>query len=218
MRVTWINRQGNKNCILFFNGWGMDEHAVSHLDKGNLDICMLNEFNPISSIEELIKDYKEIYLVAWSLGVWVASTCLSNSIIKSTKSIAINGTQKPIDDNFGISVAVFNHTLETWNEANRFKFNMRIMGGRSQYEIHIDRLAERTIKNQQEELRYIEKEVISKNVIEITFDTVLIGTTDLIFNPVNQYNYWQGKSKIIKVDVPHYPFSMFKSWQEIIDL
>jgi len=218
MKTCWINKQNNDSCILFFNGWGMDKNAICHLDKGDFDVCMLYDFNPISTINEDLKDYKEVYLVAWSLGVWAAACCFSKSAIKLSKAIALNGTQKPIDNEFGISAIVFSNTLNTWNEANRSKFNMRMLGGRTQYEEHLNCLTSRTAENQQEELKYIQQEVESKGLKEITFDTVLIGSKDLIFTVQNQYNYWSGKTKIVEADVPHFPFSIFNSWQEIIDL
>ena len=35
MDCHWLNKNGNKNLIVFFNGWGMDEKIVSHLNCTN---------------------------------------------------------------------------------------------------------------------------------------------------------------------------------------
>lgn len=195
----------------------MDERAVNDLQAGDFDICMLNDFNGVSNIDKLTEAYKSIYVVAWSMGVWAAGKAISSSV-EIKIAIAINGTQKPMDDNFGIPTAIFKHTLETWNETNRNKFNMRILGGRANLEKLESVLPIRSIENQQAELQYIQESIEKEETKEIQFDTVLIGNQDLIFSPVNQQNYWQGKRKMVLLEMPHYPFAGFKSWNEIINM
>lgn len=218
MNISWLNKRGNKNCILYFNGWAEDENAVNHLDAGDFDICMFNDYNPVSPIDEKFDDYSTIYLVAWSLGVWAAAKLLSQSQIKITKAIALNGTQQPIDINRGISPSVFKATLDTWNGKNRNKFNIRMLGGRKQYAQLINRISTREVENQKSELSNILKEVSSNKAAEIRFDCALIGSNDLIFTPANQFNYWNAKARIVETDVPHYPFAVFETWNEIIGL
>lgn len=217
MKTTWLQKTNNSSLILFFNGWGMDERAVSHLQTDDFDLCMLSDYNGISTINNVTDGYKKIYLVAWSMGVWAAGNAFS-STIKIEKSIALNGTQKPMDNLYGIPLSIFNHTLETWNESNRNKFNMRILGGRANLERLQSVLPNRSIENQQTELRFIKESIEKGKTQEIQFDTVLIGNQDLIFTAVNQRSYWQGKSKLIERELPHYPFFAFTNWQEIIDL
>ncbi|MBN1462509.1 MAG: DUF452 family protein [Paludibacteraceae bacterium] len=217
MKISWLHKNNNTALIVFLNGWGMDEQAVNHLQAGDFDICMLNDFNGVSNIDNLTEGYKDIYLVAWSMGVWAAGNAFSPAI-KIKKAIAINGTQKPMDDNFGIPVAIFKHTLETWNETNRNKFNMRILGGRANFENLQSVLPIRSMENQQAELQYIKESIEKGETQEIQFDTVLIGNQDLIFSPVNQQNYWQDRSKMVLLDMPHYPFASFNSWKEIIEI
>ncbi len=40
MKYKWLNKQNNKKLIIFFNGLGMDENAVNHLDTEDYDIVM----------------------------------------------------------------------------------------------------------------------------------------------------------------------------------
>ena len=218
MNKTWLNRQGNRTCILFFNGWGMDENAVNHLECGNIDVCMLNQYNPVSSLDESYSNYEYIFLIAWSLGVWAAGNALHQSGIKLTKSIALNGTQIPIDAENGINPELYMATLEGWNERNRNKFNMRILGGREQYQQLNDRLSNRTIDNQKDELAAILQQSTKKKNIELKFDSALIGKNDLIFTPNNQAHYWKNRSRFIETNAPHYPFALFETWNQIIEL
>ncbi len=216
----WINKQENKNCILFFNGWGMDENAINHLDIGDFDICMFYDYTIIESIDEDFNSYNEVYLVAWSLGVWASAKAIAISKQKFvfSKAVALNGTLNPIDDMKGIPTLIFNTTLETWNERNREKFNMRILGGRKQYDEFGDRLSDRDIESQKSELQSIFKQYTSGIIEEIEFDVALIGRNDMVFNSTNQLSYWNDKAKIINSELPHYPFTAFENWRQIIEL
>src|SRR5690554_4753505 len=131
MKYKWLHKSQNSSCILFFNGWGMDEHAVSHLNSEGFDVCMMYDFNPLEQIPNIFDSYTKLYLVAWSLGVYAAGFALYNSPLHFEKKIAINGTGEPIDDRYGIPEQIFTTTLNTWNEKNRERFNIRMCGGHS---------------------------------------------------------------------------------------
>ncbi|MBX2844278.1 MAG: DUF452 family protein [Flammeovirgaceae bacterium] len=219
MNKIWLNKAGNKNCILFFNGWGMDENAIQHLEIGAFDLCMLNDYNPLDIIpEESFISYEKIYLVAWSMGVWAAARVLGNTSINVQKAIAINGTLLPIHNDQGIPKAIFDHTLENWNLRNREKFNMRIFGGRKQYTMLYESIPIREIENQMLELKHIRTLALDEEVVNFKFDCALIGKNDLIFSRDNQMNFWQKKTRIIEMEIPHFPFALFNHWKEIIEL
>ena len=40
MKYKWLNNVKNKKLIIFFNGWGMDENVVKHLDCEDYDVLM----------------------------------------------------------------------------------------------------------------------------------------------------------------------------------
>lgn len=218
MDKIWLNKEGNQQCILFFNGWGMDRQAVSHLGAENFDVCMLNDYNPVSVIMEPLGQYQSVYVVAWSLGVWASARALNGSSRKITKAIAINGTPEPISNTFGIAPEIFNTTRESWNSSNRTKFNIRMAGGRKMYNEIADRMPLREVENQKSELEYIQRVNGHGGPSPIQFDCAIIGNGDLIFSPSNQLNYWAPRIRTVKSDVPHYPFTMFESWSQIIQL
>jgi biotin synthesis protein BioG len=216
MNTTWINRDNNPKCILFFNGWGMDENSVKHLDFQGFDICMFNNYKVIERINDDLSNYREIFVVAWSLGVWAASQVLSKSDIETVKKIAINGTEKPIDDMYGIPKEVFRGTLTGWDVRNRNKFNMRVLGGRDNFRDFSVLLSSRSVDDQKSELQSIWENVEKKNTSEFEWDKVIIGDKDMIFTSLNQVNWWSGKTEIVKKDIPHFPFVDFSSWGEIL--
>lgn len=218
MKKQWLNKQNNDKCILFFNEWAMDETIISHLNFDEFDICMFNNYNSISSIEDDFSQYSEIYVVAWSLGVWVASKVLANSNIKFTKTIAINGTQQPIDDKFGINPSIFQNTLEEWNEKNRKTFYLQMFGDNKKYRLMSAGINKNKAIYQKNELRNLQIKISLKESFRLKFNTALIGSNDLFFTPQNQFNYWKRKTKIVISEFDHYPFTSFEGWKQIAQL
>ena len=45
MKYKWLNKKNNEELILFFNGWGMDESVVSHINPENFDVIMIYDYN-----------------------------------------------------------------------------------------------------------------------------------------------------------------------------
>ena len=218
MNRTWLNNSGNNKCILFFNGWGMDINSVNHLDFVDFDVVMFNQFDSNFNIENEFKKYKSIYVVAWSLGVWNSYIALNNVEFNINKAIAINGTLDPINEQYGIDPTIFNLTLETWNDVNREKFNMRMFGGRSLYKQRIKYLSQRGSIEQKEELANIRIEISKKHSSNLIFDTAIIGANDLIFLAKNQLLFWHGQARVKNMDFSHFPFADFSSWKQIVDL
>ncbi len=67
--------------------------------------------------------YQEIYLVAWSIDCLGGGTGVAKSeSCHPPKAVAINGTPKPNDDQFGIPSAIFQGTLDHLNATTRNKF------------------------------------------------------------------------------------------------
>jgi biotin synthesis protein BioG len=216
MDITWINREDNPKCILFFNGWGMDENAIKHLDYSGFDICMFSNYKTIEEAGDEFSGYNEVNVVAWSMGVWAASQILEKSNIKITKAIAINGTERPVDDVYGISKAVFRGTLEGWDERNRNKFNMRMLGGRDNYKNFSDSLSSRSLEDQKNELQSIFDNRENSGTLGIGWSKAIVGEKDMIFTPHNQKNWWDGKTGMVIKNIPHFPFIGLKSWESIL--
>jgi len=81
MKHLWLNKKNNENLIVFFNGWGMDEKIVSHLDYENYDVgCVINYL--------IDSDNYEVYMFIGSGSEMIASNIMCN-IFKS-KTDAIN--------------------------------------------------------------------------------------------------------------------------------
>ena len=218
MKKLWIKFEYNSKLILFFNGWGMDEAAVEHLDAKGYDLLMYNNYTGLNTMVENLDSYQEVFLVAWSLGVWVASQVLSNNRMQIKQSIAINGTLNPVDDNEGIPLAIFKGTLDGWSEKTRERFLMRMAGGAKEYLKNQSKFGSRSIADQKSELESIFNQCQSLGESSFRFDKAVSGNQDAIFTPDNQRKSWQGKAELHSLDMPHYPFAHFTSWEQIISL
>ena len=197
-----------EKLILFFTGWGMDENSVK-LKQDSYDlITVFNYRNINTDFLEKVKSYKEIYIIAWSMGVIFAGYFMDK--IKNIKeSIAINGTLKIIDDKFGINTKIFDATLKNLNKntINDFFNNMG-------YSDFIP--PKRDFDNQLEELKFI-KDFYFKNNFNANFDKIIIGKKDIIIPFKNQKRYWENNNTII-LDSGHYIFNLFNSWEDIINV
>lgn len=216
MKINWVRKNQNNRVILFFNGWGMDSSAIAHLKLSDYDFVELNDYSELCLNGAELERYDEINVIAWSFGVWASALVLTNTNLCVARSIAINGTLNPVHTQEGINPAVFEGTLTGWNEKNRERFWRRIIGGSKELVAHRSKFGTRSIDNQRIELAKLYDYCRSGNLASWPFDTALIGWHDAIFLPQNQLNYWQGKCRIKTLDMPHYPFLFFQSWDDIL--
>ena len=216
MKNKFINKANNEKLILFFNGWGMDELVVGHLDSEGFDICVFYHYDKDFNIDRnILKDYKEIYLIAWSMGVWAASKSFQGLNINLKKSVAINGTLNPVNDLQGIPVDIFKGTIDYFSDRNKQKFDRRMLGSKLDFQKYQQITSTRTIEDQLSELELIYS-LAQNNELGFSFDKVLIGEQDLIFPSQNQRNYWTGRTEIKEIEGAHFPFFNYNTWAEII--
>ncbi len=203
MKYKWLNKKDNKEVIIFFNGWGMDESVVNHLDPALYDIVMFYDYNSLDTdfdFNELI-DYQKRYLVAWSMGVMVATLFEQNY----DSATAINGTLFPIDDENGIPKRIYDLTIRGFNEkgAKRFISSM-FLNEPPSLEIS------RTIENQKSELEALKN---YKSNTDFNYTRVILSSDDKIIPTKNQVNFWKVEPNIVS---GHCPFFQFKSWGELL--
>lgn len=203
--------------ILFFNGWGMDENPLSHLKTDDYEIKIISDYRDFSTntIKE-IPMYKEVYLIAWSMGVWEANSIFQLIQKRLTKSIAINGTTAPLDDTLGIPRANFQATYDNFSERTREKFFLRMCGGKAVYDIFKNQAPQRTVEDQKEELKYFLDHATEDRPFE--WSTVIIGSGDKIFPFENLQVAWAKHNNVKVIDAPHYPFYLWKTWTDIVSL
>ena len=205
MEYKWINRKNNEKVIIFFNGWGMDEHVVSDMNVTDFDVLMFYDYNNLNTDFDFrtLDCYKEKNLVAWSMGVMIA-TLFKKDLEPLNNKTAVNGTLKPIDPKFGINPRIYDLTIRGFNETGRAKFIKNMFDSE---EAELPKVS-RTLENQKSELSAI-KEYSADLTFE--YDKVFISDNDKIIPTKNQCAYWNQEPNIQGGHC-----ARFRSWSELV--
>lgn len=211
MKHLWLNKKNNKNLIIFFNGWAMNQSAISHLDYKNYDLIMFYDYRTLDCENFDFSQYENKYFIGWSMGVFIANFIEFSKNIKT--KIAINGTLAPINDKFGIPKKIYDLTANNLNETSCQKFIQK-MDLYKEFKF----VPDRTILDLKDELLKIKQYTKSFSQL-IYFDKVIISNKDKIIPFKNQLNFWQNQNNVIikQIDTGHYPFGFFSNWEDIIN-
>lgn len=224
MDYKWLNKTQtdfkSRNLIVFFNGWAMNESVVEHFNqnkhkKNDFDILMVNDYRDVNFDFSVFnfKNYAQKYLVCWSMGVY-AVNLFKEYFDDFDKKIAINGTKKIIDDNFGINKKIYDVTIKCFSESSCDKFLQNMFENRNlNSKIKIDK----SIKDLKDELIAIQNFNL-KN--ELNFTKAIISKKDRVVPTKNQINFWnlQKETEMEIIEAAHYPFENYNCWEELIGL
>lgn len=203
MKYKWLNKQNNKKLIIFFNGLGMDENVVNHLEFEDYDVVMFYDYNNLET-DFILENYEKKHLVAWSMGVMVGT----NFDFGAISSTAINGTLKPINPKFGINPKIYDLTIACFN-SEKFIQNMFDINP-SQHSPSREEVTMRDYNNQKNELIAI-KNYSANEAFKYT--KVLISDNDKIIPTKSQCAYWNREPNL---KAGHCPFLLFKKWSELL--
>lgn len=214
MEIKKTRNNGATKLVLCFAGWSATPEAFGHLEAGeDTDVWICYDYRDLSFTGELDR-YRQIDLVAWSLGVWVAANVISPETVLHSAT-AINGTGLPIDDTYGIPTVIFRGTLENVNNEGMNRFNRRMCGSRELLATY-QHFPARPATELKEELLNLYNNISRDNHPGgIDWTKAFVSTHDMIFPTGNQRNYWQGLCPFTEIDAPHYPFKVWKQWKEI---
>lgn len=203
MKYKWLNINQNNKVIVFFNGWGMDESVVYHLDFSDYDVLMFYDYNNLDTNFDFnsLDKYKNKSLIAWSMGVMVAT--LFNQ--KYTSATAINGTLKPIDNKFGIPQKIYDLTIKGFNEKGAQRFIKSMFNEN----IKLPQIS-RDIENQKSELSALKNYTANSN---FKYNRIILSDNDKIIPTKNQIAFWRIEPNISS---GHCPFMLFKKWEELL--
>ena len=205
--------------MIFFTGWGMDERVTAHLEPGAFDLWVFSDYTATligeSGVPEIPARYRECHLIAWSLGVWAAAEVFGGKR-HFDSALAINGTLRPIDAEFGIAPEIFHGTINNWHdERARERFLLRLAGSRAALEEFPRPL--RSPESQCAELTALAERIQIEPIRQHPFTRALIGTRDRIFPPEAQRAFWGSVNvPAFELEAPHAFFNWFKSWDEVL--
>jgi len=213
MKYKFVDNNSDR-LIVFFNGWGMDSNVLNSI-SGDFDVLIYWDyrgelelpFKPISS-------YSEAYLIAWSMGVYIANELAEDFDIKFIKKIALCGSPYPIHNDYGIKERIFEITCKGLRRMGTDKFFAEIFASNDD---SIFNKPSREFEEQVDELENLEVLVNKYGTnSDFKWNSILIAEKDTIFSMKNLLNYWKGNAEVTSVNMPHYPFDIYNSWEQII--
>ncbi len=219
MKASWLHKSDRKNLIVFCNGWGMDGFPFRRLSSVDYDVYMLYDYRELSNcpdIQDISEKYAQVYLVSWSMGVWVGQKLFSAQKHLFHRTIAINGTLCPIDDRFGIPEKVFDATMVGYGESARFKFYRRMCREKTNLKLFLTRQPQRSLQDQAEELAALKEMVDCLPANESIYKEIIISEYDWIVPSANQFDFWKG-SLVKPISGFHFLFNLWQSWDHLLD-
>ena len=205
MEYKWLNKKNNPYLIAFFNGWGMDEQIVKHLNADEYDVVMFFDYNTLDTDFDFIgtNNYGATYLVAWSMGVMIGSI-FADKFLNLIGATAINGTLEPISAKYGIPPRIYDLTIKGFNESSCLKFidNM--------FDTPVKLSINRTFNSQKTELCALKSYTAN---FDFKYNKVFVSENDKIIPTKNQCQNW-GIEPNLKGG--HCPFFLFKHWSELL--
>lgn len=209
-----------KSLLLIFGGWGSWPGLFSGYDyPDDTDVLLCYDYRDMDFDTALLDGYADIRVIAWSMGVWVASRVLSGygtaRRLPVAGSIAVNGTMFPVDDLRGIPVKIFEGTLENMSRPVLDKFIRRMCAGNlAEYRSRGPQRDADELKDELAALYSAVKEADREPDYEWT--EAVIGLKDMIFPAENQRRAWAG-TDIAGIDAPHYGRGLFEYALKIVD-
>lgn len=220
MRLHWQVREGHRRLLIFFSGWGMDERLLAMTaPPAGRDLLAVHDYTDLSGAEAVrsaAARYPAADLVAWSMGVWAAAATFAGTGQLFDTAVAVNGTGRPIDDEYGIPASLFHATLAGFSERARDSFFRRMCDGRDACGEFLPHAPLRNLDDQRRELSALARAAGAGVPPPGPFTRAVVGTRDRIVPPENQVRYWQGAIPCRMVKLPHLPFSSRTGWRQLL--
>ena len=200
------HRDGADTIAVLFAGWGMDSRPFLSVDLC-CDFAVVYDYNAWHLDDGFLKGYQNVYLFAWSFGVFAAGVWLNGTDIKVCRKVAINGTPFPVDDSKGIPEAIFKGTYDNLNDRTLVKFQRRMCISSVQYAQYKQVLPLRTLDSLRSELLSVYDKYKASGLVPNHWDKVYVSDRDYIFPKDNQLNAWADNGNVVVLESAHMPES-----------
>lgn len=232
MKQVFIIKENNPKLLIFFAGWAADETPFKQYRPKDMDYMICYDYRTLDFDTTILDNYRQVNVVAWSMGVWAASRVLKNVPREKLFCIAFNGTEMPINDSEGIPVEIYHNTLLNLTPASLQKFLRRMCKDSDAFRAFLEITPRRDFNEIKQELELIEKQYTQSLQITIDenhnyifpdededvfddyffdYDLAFIGKEDRIFPFKNLQlisDPWD--DKVIAVNCAHYDEPMFR--------
>ena len=181
----------------------MTDVPFRNLTAPGYDIAVGWDYRSEKVDTSVFKRYREVVLIAWSMGVMEAERVVPALGLPLTLTIAVNGTPTPVSDTYGIPTKIFDGTLSTLSENNVIRFNRRMCGSTERYRQFNLSAPNRPIESLREELSILGQRALETRK-PFSWDIAVAAVNDMIFPYTNQLKAWKN-TRIISIEAPHLP-------------
>ncbi|AXP09407.1 DUF452 family protein [Campylobacter hepaticus] len=192
----------SKELIVVFGGFSSHPSHFSHL-KSNKNVILFYDFENFD-LEFNFKSFSQLYLIAFSMGVCIASKLLKN--INFKQKIALNGTNMGIDKNKGIHPAIFMKTIKNF-KLDDFKSSLL-----NKHENLAKKFIFKDEKALKIELQNLFDFALKHKNDDFIWDKIYSSNEDTIFPQKALKNSFK---TLILLNEPHFAFFHFKTWDEL---
>ncbi len=207
MQIDWIIKDDTHSALLVVAlGWGASKEVLGNqVWPEGYDVVSVCDYRDMSFEKGSLglNSYSKRVLVAWSFGVWASERLFSNGDFEQL--VAIGGTPRPIDRDYGIDPRVFALTLRGVLNDGVVRF-VALMCGKHMGE-YMKNHSRRALTEIQQELQILSQQglQVQENLV---WTKAFVPMADRIFPVAAMLNYWGEKGvEIFKLeDVPHYAF------------
>ena len=161
--------------------------------------------------------YENIYVLAYSAGVFVASI-MANHIPNVRQKVALCGNPYLFDEILGLSAEIVQVFREITLD-NYLEFRRKYMVFSDEEYVKYNQLQSiRSIESCQNELDALQR-LYQQNKLQINpaFNKAIVAENDLIFNLSAQKNFYKDKLVIVS-SARHHIFFKFKSFEEMLNV
>lgn len=189
----YLTDNNSNKLLIFFTGWGCDESEFGHI-KSDSDVLILYDYQNLDFNFDFSK-YKEVFLIAFSAGVFVAS--LFDFDFEINKKIAISGNPYLFDEKLGLSEKIQN-VLRNITEENAEEFAKNYLV-KTEEEFRNFHPSKRTLESCRAEFDTLKRLYDdNKNKIRDIYNYALFGSDDIIFNLSSQREFYGPRLRIVE--------------------
>lgn len=198
MRFELINKGSSDFILVVSAGFAQSPAVFAPLVDKSIGLAVCYDWRLSDDFSnDFLADYKQIGLLAWSLGVKMAGIPLKGFEHKLSYAIAYNGTCEGICKGRGINPRAYDLTIKSFSEQTFFNFLEKMCESKEAFEAYLKlRGPFFPLNTYKEELIFL-KESPS---YPINFNEAVIGLEDSIFPPLFQQVSWEncGKKPVVQ--------------------
>lgn len=210
MKQVFTQQCQHSRLFLFFAGWGADEGLFDYPLHPDFDYLICYDYSDLDFDLKLLNGYSDIYLFAWSMGVYAATQVFaSHSQIPIRYRMAINGTIYPKDNRRGLSEQTFKRMLLAFSPSLLVWFRHQICGNTNQVKAFLSHKPYRSVESLHNELKAVNDRLQTTSLAWMPWDKAIIGQFDRIILPDCQHTAWEG-TLTEELPIAHYDNDFLK--------